>query len=52
MPVQREIDFKIDLIHSAQPIFEATYRMTPTELREQKTHLDELKKGFIHPSVS
>ena len=35
------------------PISQAPYRMTPTELKELKTQLQELvDKGFIQPSMS
>jgi len=40
--VQREIDFEIELIPSALPIFEASYRIAPTELRKLKIQLDKL----------
>jgi len=53
LPPQREIDFEIELILGAQPIFKAPYRMAPTKLKELKTQLEELlQKGFIRPSVS
>jgi len=53
LPLQREIDFAIELIPGAQPVSKAPYRMAPTELKELKVPLDELlQKGFIRPSVS
>ena len=53
LPPQREIDFEIELVPSAQPIFKAHSRMAPTEIRELKIQLDELlQKEFIRPSVS
>jgi len=53
LPPQREIDFEIELVPSAQPISKAPYRMAPTELKELKAQLDELlQKGFIRPSAS
>jgi len=53
LPPQRKIDFKIELIPGAQPISKAPYRMTPIELKQLKTQLDELlQKGFIKPSIS
>ncbi|KAM6543614.1 hypothetical protein CsatB_008061 [Cannabis sativa] len=39
LPPQREIDFIIDLIHGAEPVSKAPYRMTPTELKELKIQL-------------
>ena len=53
VPVDREIEFCIDLIPGTQPISIPPYRMAPVELRELKTQLqDLLDKGFIRPSVS
>ena len=51
--LQRKIDFGIKLIPDSQPISKAPYRITPTELKELMSQLDELlQKGFIRPSVS
>ena len=53
LPPQREIDLEIKLILGAQSISKASYRMSPIELKELKTQLDELlQKRFIKPSVS
>ncbi|KAK2449583.1 hypothetical protein QL285_008768 [Trifolium repens] len=53
LPPEREIEFSIDLIPGSQPISVAPYRMSPLELRELKTQLEELlQKHFIRPSVS
>lgn len=52
-PVDREIEFSIDLAPDTQPISKAPYRMAPAELKELKVQLQELlKKGFIQPSSS
>ncbi|MCI43408.1 enzymatic polyprotein, partial [Trifolium medium] len=49
----REIEFSIDLMPGAQPISVAPYRMSPVELLELKSQLEELlRKHFIRPSVS
>jgi len=37
LPPQREIDFEIELIPSAQCVSKALYRMAPTELKKLKT---------------
>jgi len=51
--LQREIDFDIELIPSAQPISRAPYHMAPTELKELKIQLNELlQKGLIRLSIS
>ena len=53
LPLDREVEFTIDLIPGAEPIFIPPYRMAPTELRELKAQLEELlSKGFIRPSIS
>jgi hypothetical protein len=53
LPPEREVEFSIDLVPGSQPISVAPYNMSPLELRELKTHLEELlQKHFIRPSVS
>ena len=53
VPPKREVDLSIDVVQGTTPISRAPYRMTPTELKELKTQLQELlEKGFIRPSVS
>ncbi|GAU51141.1 hypothetical protein TSUD_240800 [Trifolium subterraneum] len=53
LPPEREIEFSIDLVPGSQPISVAPYRMSPLELRELKSQLEELlQKHFIRPSVS
>ncbi|KAH0669343.1 hypothetical protein KY285_023504 [Solanum tuberosum] len=50
VPPEREIDFGIDLLPDTRSISMLSYRMAPTELKEQLNDL--LDKGFIRPSVS
>ena len=53
LPLEREIDFPIDLVPGTTPISLPPYRMAPTELRELKAQLQELVGGgFIRPSIS
>ncbi|GAU50740.1 hypothetical protein TSUD_99100 [Trifolium subterraneum] len=53
LPPEREIEFSIDLVPGSQPISVAPYRMSPLELRELKSQLEELlQKHFIRLSVS
>ncbi|XP_057975452.1 uncharacterized protein LOC131162865 [Malania oleifera] len=48
LPLDREVDFGIELVLGTTPISKALYRMTPAELRELKEQLQELlKKGCI-----
>ena len=49
----REIEFTIDLVLGTTSISKTPYGMTPTELAELKTQLQELlDKGLIQPSIS
>ena len=53
LPPEREVEFSIDLVPGSQPISVAPYSMSPLELRELKSQLEELlQKHFIRPSVS
>ena len=53
MPLDREIEFCIDLIPDTQPISIPSYHMAPIELKELKEQLqDLLDKGFIRPTTS
>lgn len=52
IPLEREIDFEINLVSGAKLIFKAPYRMVPTESRELLVQLQELlDKKFIRLSV-
>nr|GFC08348.1 putative reverse transcriptase domain-containing protein [Tanacetum cinerariifolium] len=53
LPPSREVEFRIDLIHSAMPVAKSPYRLSPTEIQELANQLKELQdKGFIRPSSS
>ena len=53
LPLEREVEFTINLAPGTAPISKAPYRMAPMELKELKIQLQELlDKGFIRPSVS
>nr|XP_043625540.1 uncharacterized protein LOC122596965 [Erigeron canadensis] len=53
LPPYREVEFPIDLIPGATPVAKAPYHLTPTEMKELMSQLQELlDKGFIHPSSS
>ena len=53
LPLDREIEFGVDVPPRTQPISIPPYRMAPLELRELKAQLqDLLDKGFIRPSTS
>jgi hypothetical protein len=53
MPLERAIEFKIELQPSTAPIAKAPYKMSPLELIELKVQLqDLLEKDFISPSSS
>ena len=53
LPLDRAIEFVIELIPGTEPISIPPYRMAPAELKELKVQLEELlNKGFIRPSTS
>ncbi|WMV25597.1 hypothetical protein MTR67_018982 [Solanum verrucosum] len=53
IPLEREIDFDIELLPDTQPIYISTSRMVPAELKDLKEQLkDLLDNGFIRPSIS
>jgi hypothetical protein len=53
MPLDREIEFVIELQPGTAPISKRPYRMPPKELAELKIQLQELlDKGYIRPSAS
>ena len=53
MPLDRDIEFIIELLPRAAPIAKRPYRMWVNELEELKKQLKELQeKGFICPSSS
>ncbi|WVZ90087.1 LOW QUALITY PROTEIN: hypothetical protein U9M48_036418 [Paspalum notatum var. saurae] len=53
LPLDRDVEFRIELMLRMAPISKRLYRMAPDELKELKTHLqDQLDKGFIRPSSS
>jgi hypothetical protein len=53
MPLDREIEFVIELVPGTAPIFKRPYRMAANQLAELKEQLQELlDKGYIRPSAS
>lgn len=53
IPPKSDINFRIDLVPSTEPISKTPYHMTAHELVELKVQLEELlAKGLIRPSVS
>jgi hypothetical protein len=53
MPLDRDVEFTIELQTDTAPISRRPYKMTPKELVELKVQLNELlDKGYIHPSSS
>ena len=53
MPLDRDIEFVIELKPGIAPIYKTQFRMTTLELAESKEHIKEfLEKGVIYPSSS
>src|SRR5262249_62030826 len=53
LPLEREIEFEIEVLPGTAPISKAPYRMAPLELRELRVQLQELlDKGYVRPSFS
>jgi hypothetical protein len=53
MPLDRDVEFTIELQSGTASISGWLYKMTPKELAKLKVQLKELlDKGYIHPSSS
>lgn len=53
LPLEREMEFVIDLSHSIAPILAAAYEMAPPKLKEPEIQLEELQQeGFTKQSTS
>ena len=53
MPLDRDIEFMIELLPGLTQIFKRPYRMPPNDLEEIKKQINELlEKGYIRPSSS
>ena len=53
MPLEREIEFRINLVPGTTPIVKTPYRMAPAEFKDLKLQLqDLLDRGFIRERES
>jgi hypothetical protein len=53
MPLDRDIEFVIELIPGTAPIYKNPYRMSDKQLAKLKEQIQELQgKGYIRPSSS
>jgi hypothetical protein len=53
MPLERKVEFAIELIPGTAPISNRAYQVSEPELVELKKQIDELlEKGYIRPSIS
>jgi hypothetical protein len=53
MPLDKAIEFKIELQPGTTPISKRPYLMPPNEMTKLKTQLQELlEKGYVQPSSS
>ncbi|GJU01826.1 putative reverse transcriptase domain-containing protein [Tanacetum coccineum] len=51
LPHARQVEFQIDLVPGVAPVARSPYRLTPAEMQELSTQLQELSdRGFIKPS--
>ncbi|GKA14906.1 hypothetical protein Tco_0694552 [Tanacetum coccineum] len=51
LPLQQQVEFRIDLVPGATPVAKSPYRLAPSEMQELSRQLQELQdKGFIRPS--
>ncbi|GKE29160.1 hypothetical protein Tco_1444544, partial [Tanacetum coccineum] len=44
LPLSREVEFRIDLIHGAMPVAKSPYRLEPTDMQELSNQLKELQE--------
>ncbi|GKE31908.1 hypothetical protein Tco_1451230, partial [Tanacetum coccineum] len=48
LPLQRQVEFRIDLVHGVTPVAKSPYRLAPSEMQELYEQLQELEdRGFI-----
>nr|GEW01224.1 hypothetical protein [Tanacetum cinerariifolium] len=53
LPPARQVEFQIDLVLGAAPIARAPYQLSPAEIQELSTQLQQLSdRGFIRPNSS
>jgi hypothetical protein len=53
LPLERKVEFAIELLPGTAPIFKRAYRVSGPELVELKKQIDELsEKGYTRPSTS
>ncbi|GJT72884.1 putative reverse transcriptase domain-containing protein [Tanacetum coccineum] len=53
LPLQRQVEFRIELIPGVTPVSKSPYHLAPSEMQELSEQLKELQdKGFIRPSHS
>jgi hypothetical protein len=53
MPLDRDIEFVIELVLGIAPVYQRPYRMTSKQLVEHKEQIKELlEKGYIHPIIT
>nr|GEW00558.1 reverse transcriptase domain-containing protein [Tanacetum cinerariifolium] len=53
LPLPRQVEFDIELVHGAAPMARAPYQLAPSKMKELAKQLQELSdKGFIRPSSS
>ncbi|GJX63964.1 putative reverse transcriptase domain-containing protein [Tanacetum coccineum] len=52
LPLTRQVEFQIDLIHGVAPVARAPYRLAPSKMKELSEQLKDFDKRNIRPSFS
>ncbi|GJQ97321.1 hypothetical protein Tco_0008460 [Tanacetum coccineum] len=47
MTTQRQVEFRIDLVHGATPVAKSPYRLAPLEIQELSKELQELQDEVL-----
>ncbi|GKB20709.1 putative reverse transcriptase domain-containing protein [Tanacetum coccineum] len=48
LPLTRQVEFQIDLVHGAAPVARAPYRLAPSEMKELSEQLKELSDQWLY----
>ncbi|GJY91431.1 hypothetical protein Tco_0506627 [Tanacetum coccineum] len=51
IPTQRQVEFRIDLVHGATPVAKSPYRLAPSEMQELSKQLQELQDEDVKDKI-